>query len=230
MKRALLLSILSLMVAGVAFAGTQDGAVVALHDQSHGKAVNVCSDGSIPADPTSNGIDCFSYSTDNAPTGINRDVYLVVALADPAFGIAGLSCGISYNPAAVAGVDVFAWILCSDLEFPNAGPNGSWPASGGGNRITWAAGPNCQNADLNGEGVHAVAGAFYIYAYSDDQMCVTGNLNLVVPEFKVADCNASESDVLFGGGCVGYGQAGYNPCDDTPVERTSWGAIKGNLK
>ena len=80
-------------------------------------------------------------------------------------------------------MDVFGWYLCADLEFTNGGDNGEWPAAGGGNRMTWVMTTNCQQhiiAGYESEGVHAIAGAFYIYAYDEDLLYVQPNLNLVV--------------------------------------------------
>ena len=233
MKRALILSTLAMMAAGVALAGTQDDAVVALHDKVHNtKATQICPGLATATDPNTLGINCFDYSTDNAPLGApGSDVYLVVANADPGAGIAGLSCGVSF-PVAIG---MFGFTLCADLQFPNGG----WPADGGGNRITWAAGTNCQNGAQGGVNfgagdfnVHAIAGSFYVYAYGNGVLTIGTNENLVIPEFRVADCDASESDVQLGGGAVGYGtETGYNPCQNiTPVEETTWGAIKGNLE
>ena len=211
-----------LLPAGL-FAGTQDGVSVSLHIQAHAvKAIQICD----TATPNAQGLVCEAYQT-QWPTHAPGDLYLVVTTGDPGPGIAGLSCGIAYPP----NLSMSGWELCADLEFPN----GSWPASGGGNRITWAAGVNCQTTVIPGYeyyGVHAVAGAFYVYAYGSGLFEITDNLGIAVPELKVADCNASESDVNYLPAKVGFGVAqGYNACvlckpGCSPVERTTWGALK----
>jgi len=42
-----------------------------------------------------------------------------------------------------------------------------------------------------GASAYAIAGAFYLYAYSPDVFQLTPNLNLQIPELAVADCDAS---------------------------------------
>jgi hypothetical protein len=202
-------------------AGPNANAVIALHDKAKAaKAINACPSGPVPEDPVSQGIPCSQFSTDFAPIGASRDVYLMVAQGDVGVGVAGMSCGVQFG----GGVAVFGWTLCADLEFPNGG----WPANGGGNRITWDATTNCQTTDVAGEGVHAVAGSFYLYAYSDGLFEVTPNNGVPVPELQVADCSAASEDVQIAGGAVGFGALeGFNPCGVVPVEETSWGKIKG---
>ena len=218
-----LVSLLMVFGSGVALAGSQDLAVVALHEKVHSlKSTVICPGLAGSVDPNTAGISCADYSVDNAPLLSGRDVYLVVARGNAAAGIAGLSCGITYT----ANVAMYGFQLCSDLQFPNGG----WPADGGGNRITWAASSNCQETTIGAEGVHAIAGSFYVYAYGDGSIEVTPNNNLVIPEFRVADCSAAESSVSIGGGRVGFGGVtGFNPCQlpPVPVEQTSWGRIKG---
>jgi hypothetical protein len=212
-------------------AGTQPQAVVALHAKSHRppSPETACDVGR----PT---VPCREYRV-TWPIESGADVYLVVARAYPGPGIAGVSCGISYNATLGAGVDVLGWTLCADLEFRNAGPNGEWPASEGGNRITWVPTTNCQRTVINPDGVHAIAGAFYVYAYSMDTFLVTANKNLAGPyEFAVADCAASITYLREGSlelpaaaACLVLGAPGYNPCvgaTTVPVDRTTWGKLK----
>ena len=234
MKRAVFL--VTLLTAAVAitvpaFAGTQDNAVLALEVRPHAtKSSLVCfkTGGSSSLDPVTGNRACNTFTTTGA-LNIARDMYLVVAKADNVAGIAGVSLGIQYDGVASSGIDVFGWSLCSDLDFPN----GSWPNSGGGTRITWSAGTNCQRTVLGTMGAHAVAGAFYVYAYSSDTFKITENKGLAIPELRVADCNASESNInqAKGVGSAGFGaNAGCNPCltdcGIIPVEPTTWGKIK----
>lgn len=218
-------TLLATVLAMPAMADVQnEDVVIALH--SSGMTVKgslICS-----SDPVTNMVPCTAFDTDEVLNN-GSDVYLVVALASE---LAGLSCGLQYDSASSQGVDIFGWTLCADLEFPNSGPTGAWPAAGGGNRITWNAATNCQNTVV-GDGVMAVAGSFYTFAYSADTFRITPNRNLMSgPEMTVANCSALETEldtlavnppygwVDFGGGM------GYNPCEPTPVETTTWGSLK----
>ena len=233
MKRVLMLAVLtaavSLLLVPGAYAATQDGAVVTLHAKTHTtKATTVCTTWK----PT---MPCSDYVS-TWPVGVNSDVYLVVARALEAPGIAGLSCGIMYDGVAPSGIDVFGWYLCADLEFTNAGAFGEWPEAGGGNRITWSMIDACQRTVIGTDGVHAIAGAFYIYAYGPDVLQVTPNNNLQSePELAVADCTASTTYLPVDGsaaGSVGFGQPGCNPCAENcgppPIATTptTWGKVK----
>jgi hypothetical protein len=139
-------------------------------------------------------------------------------------GIAGTQCGIQYNNAANAGVDVFTWTLCATLEFSSTG----WPASGGGNLITWDSTNKCQKGEV------AVAGYFYCGAYTADVFNVT--TRPVDHAAKVADC-ASQEIVLEADRDLGSAEfstagteGGCNPClagCGVPVKATTWSQIKG---
>lgn len=165
-------------------------------------------------DPNSQGIPCSQYTT-AWPAGVSADVYLVIGQVN-SVGVNGVRLGIDYNGAPGAGLDEFGWTLCTDgLEFPNAGPNGVWPAAGGGNTITWL---TCQQTVIDPEGIHAVVGSFYLYAYGPDTFSITPNNNLLSgAELQLSDCNGQITDfpldtitgaVDFGGGY------GVNPCTD----------------
>jgi hypothetical protein len=217
-------------------AGTQDCAVISLHAQYHTtKAATLCTTWK----PTTS-CDLFRITW---PVGTNADVYMVIAQAyDVGAGVAGATCGIDYAAAEHVGVDEFGWTLCADQEFPSAGVNGDWPAAGSGNHIVWFADTNCQRTVITapgptGSSIHAIAGAFYLYAYSPDEFRVTPNPNLEPPELSVLDCNGSTSHLSmdgygYAGGEILFGSEGYpyNPCDvvchPCPVERSTWGAIK----
>jgi hypothetical protein len=141
---------------------------------------------------------------------------MVIAQADtPLFnpGVTGVSMGIEYNGNQGQGVDVISWTLCSDgIEYPNAGPRGDWPASGGGNIVTWI---TCQDTNIGNDLVHAVVGAFSVYAYSGDQLRVTPNRNLEGgPVYAVANCQGGEVrlDSTMAMGRAGFGVRGLNPC------------------
>ncbi len=240
MKRVLTIAALtaavSLLMVGSTFAGTQPECAFALHAKAHTtEATTICTTWS----PNAARIACSYYNT-HWPVGVNADVYLVLAMALEAPGIAGMSCGIQYDNATGSGVDVFGWTLCADLEFTNGAatcppdlPPCEWPISGGGNRICWVMTTNCQRTVIRPDGVHAVAGAFYLYAYGPDVFAITPNLNLPIPELGVADCKASttlydlRSNQSWLMGRVGFGtDPGYNPCWVIPVQKTTWGKVK----
>ncbi len=164
--------------------------------------------------PNALGIACSDYLTE-WPLLTGADVYVVVANADASDGVAGLSVGLTYDEVAGAGVDIFDWTLCADLDFPSSGAHGIWPASEGGNRITWVTPTNCQDTEIAPDGVHAVAGALYVYAYDDDFLALDLNRNVPTPELTVADCDAAETDIgLTSVGYLAVGSGtGCSPCD-----------------
>lgn len=162
-------------------------------------------------------------------------VYLLVQDASWNVGVAGLQCGIEYNAAPNAGVDVDGWTSCATLDFPSTG----WPSSGGGNLITWDSATQCQrtvppgNDALNG--VVAAAGYFYLTAHTPDVMSLIPRP--VDGRATIADCQAVED--LIGGigfpaerpsrlGRAAFGQnGGYNPCGYAlPRRSTTWSVIK----
>lgn len=222
------LALFSLALPGFVRANTQDQTSIAFHAQAHStKTITICG----ANNPNTQGLACADFVT-QWPIGSGADVYLVVAHADYDAGIAGMSCGIAYN----SNVRVFGWELCADLDFAN----GAWPASGGGNRITWSPLTNCQRYSPTPAipfSVQAVAGAFYVYAYGDGFMHITPNNGLVIPELKVADCDAVESyvngllHIWDATGFMGFGSyPGHGVCQSVtppvPVERVTWGHIK----
>lgn len=186
---------------------------------------------------------CAGYSVSSAPLyPPSLYTYLLVVNGSQAEGVAGVQCGVDFNGAPGVGVDVFAWSLCATLEFASTG----WPQDGGGNLITWDATTRCQTAGNATIGVVAVAGYFYMGAYTNDVMRVTPR---PVDGFaKVANCGSVE-DVPYGGspldagvndgntflGAVGFGPgtAGINPCGrERPVgvESSTWSGVKNLLK
>ncbi len=202
-------------VAAPARAGTQPNARIALHVKAHtAKSASLCTTWS----PNAEGLPCSRYvSAGDLRTPY--DVYLVVVRGASFSGIAGLSCGIEYDDVPGSGLDLCGWTLCADLEFANAGSRGEWPHAGGGTRIVWVRDTNCQRTVIGTDGVHAVAGVFYAYAYSADALAVTPNNNLDSgPELAVADC-AAATDLLglWSGGKVTFSAGavvpGINPCE-----------------
>jgi hypothetical protein len=204
--------------------GGQSQSVVTLHAQAHVAKGDICGHLS----PT---LSCNEF-VHTWPVGQGADVYLVVAWARADLGISGLSCGIGYDPVPGQGCDVLGYSSCADLEYTNAGSNGEWPASHGGNRLIWLRDTNCQRTERPACAVHAVAAGFYVYAYGPDKFAVIQNENLATgPEFAVTDCDGpvnSNMEFPSHAGRIGFGMAGYNPCTalDVPTVRTTWGRLK----
>jgi hypothetical protein len=160
-----------------------------------------------------------------AVTAGNLDIgyfaYLLVARGDLP-DVAGFECGINYeggNPAGQSnhsGVDIFSWTLCGTLEFPTPSP--VWPRPGSGNLIAWNTDTVCQTGET------AVAGYFYLAAYSSDKLAVT--LRPVSGAVTVTTCSAvdrplDESDLGWLGFSAASAEPGCNPCvepciDDLP--------------
>jgi hypothetical protein len=203
----------ALIVAGFVFlafppaarAGNE-GVKFALHAKTSIKGATTLCTTSAPTD-----IPCSNYVT-AAPVGTTTYVYLVAARGDATLGIGGISCGVAYG----SNVRVMSWVRCSSLEFASGG----WPASGGGNRITWSR-TSCQRTLVPGfesQGVHAIAGVFTVYAYAAGELAITPNFNVPGTELAVADCGAAETNLPVTGttGSVrftsGGSTQGINPC------------------
>lgn len=168
--------------------------------------------------------------------------FICVTDGDRSVGIAGMQFGIEYNSATNQGVDIWEWTMCAALEFPQPAP--PWPSSRGGNLITWDGANACERDEPGGSGtgVTAVAGYFYMTAYTPDVLKIT--VRPVDGLAKVADCEAFES-ILEGPGApvfpkshLGFASfsegatvAGYNPCGIAkPVQDATWGEVKNHEK
>ncbi|HEX7878226.1 MAG TPA: hypothetical protein VF720_02385 [Candidatus Eisenbacteria bacterium] len=157
------------------------------------------------------------------------DAYLVYLLAGEFAEIGGIEVGIQYSGGAAdgagdqAGVDVYNWTSCADLQFPS--PTPAWPAPGSGNLMTWQS-THCQFPPTT------VAGYFYVGAYSDDEFRLT--IRPGSGQAAVATCNSVETplppDALGSVRFTSDGkQAGINPCGrgtPTPVRMSTWSRIK----
>jgi hypothetical protein len=157
----------------------------------------------------------------NRPSPSGYYTFLVATKVDSTVGISGLSCGISM-PVFIAA----SWHLCADNEF-RFGP---WPLDGGGNRIEWSA-DNCQRREyeqFEEDGVRAVPGYFYVYAYGNSSLGITPNYAAGDSQLVVADCNDDDMIVEIGGGVIGFGTTpGFNPClVVVDSERSTWGHLK----
>jgi hypothetical protein len=231
MKRMLLttaaagvLVLLCVSLSGVAYAGSLSNARVALRVGPYVPASKACLE-------TNTGVatDCVDWDNQvNDPTNTNgstANYYLIVGQA--ATGVGGLSLGLDYTNLFVT------FTSCTDgLEFTNNG----WPASGGGNRITWTSCPAPAGLQATTpSGIQVVFGAFYVYKYGVDTQFKIAK-NQLSPgteddELVVGDCGAAESPLsILAGAIVGVGSAeGYNPCGKIPTENTTWGELKGRF-
>ena len=215
MKRIPILPLLALFTATLAVpahAGTQDQARIALHVKAHTlKTSAICTTWS----PNTQGLPCSDYATAGA-VGHSADVYLVLAHGHPGTGLAGFDCRVRYTADIGKGVDVLGWTLCADFESPQSGPNGEWPQSASSNTLSWGPAIDCQRTVIGEEGVHAIGGAFYLYAYSPDTFLIDPPSG----SFAVRDCLGADSQIHQWGPTVVFTSrgdiAGYNPCPDRP--------------
>ena len=229
MKELSLIVAVILTGSGEAESATYTNAKLALH-LTHPPAKNAPSYICQNESPNALNIPCSSYVVEGT-TLTTYSLYLVVAGTDPADtsealaqGTTGVSLGIAYNGTTHAGVDVTGWTSCADLEFPN-----DWPNAGGGNVLTWS---GCQGTVINPDGIHAVVGAFSVYAYEPDMFFITPNFK-ALNALNVADCSGTQWDVhplnvakvTFGGVPAACNPCAY-PCLNDPVLPATWGKIK----
>jgi len=153
-------------------------------------------------------------------------VYLMVIQ----FGeIAGVQCGIDYDQGRVAGdanheaIDVLSWNLCAQIEFQS--PTPSWPKPRSGNLMTWQ-NDHCQS------GATAVAGYFYVAAYSPDILQIIPRP--VDALAKTANCESEEH--IINPTFLGTARfsndpnlKGFNPCgvgSSVNIQPSTWSRIK----
>lgn len=179
---SLLVAFMSWAIAPAAAASTgRAHPKIALHVAAHAAKTSIdCDHWPVP---------CSDFVTAALPP-TPADIYMVLAGGD-SLGFAGLSCGLEYDDGQGRGVDVLSWTFCGDWQVPST----EWPASMSGSRMTWNASLRCQETSLGDDGVHALAGVFYVYAYGDDAFRIIEHPRLVSgPELKVADC---KNDIYF---------------------------------
>jgi len=215
MKRFAFLFVSAMFLAGRAEAFTQEESKVALHLSVHSAkfpCVPAEEGGGAPAD-----VPCSRFAT-AGEVGVAYAAYLIAVGGET--GFTGLSCGLEYDGTDGRGVDVFGWTLCADTNVRQPGPQGPWPAPGSGNLILWfpSACATRTVPGFEGEGVHAIAGALYVYAYGPDVL--TASFNRATPpdpEIEVVDCSVIPSvlppsalgRVAFSQGAT---EEGCNPC------------------
>ncbi|HEX7879116.1 MAG TPA: hypothetical protein VF720_06880, partial [Candidatus Eisenbacteria bacterium] len=185
--------------------------------------------------PCTNGrlADCMDVVDrgDLASVGGSGPRYFVYLLAAEFNELAGIQCGISYDSnlpdgdVNQRGIDVFGWSLCANLEVPStSGPQ--WPKPGSSNVITWNSTYACQLEAT------AVAGYFYMAAYSPDSFQITPHS--VDGLARVTNCAAVHTMVSpnhLGTARFSDGAAlpGNNPCgvgQEIGIQPTTWSRIK----
>ena len=151
-------------------------------------------------------------------------------------GVAEVRCGIDYQGGVAGaigdrvGIDVLAWRSCATIDDISTGAP-EWPRPGGGITIRWDLPESCQ------EGEAAVAGYFYIGAYSADVLRLAAEpvsgiaaLRNCQSEFVALDAGRDLGSAAFSSGGT---ENGCNPCDiacdGMPVLPSTWGGIKSLL-
>ena len=238
MKRTLLgllVGCMTLAFASVAFAGENANAGISLHIASTPAKATRCVDNA----PNFRGNGGKKIKTKGQPCqrGVAAfDVWVIVCNGSDSVGVAGLEFGLAYDAAFGSGADISSWTLCGDLDFTS----GDFPASGGGNIVTWEPSLNCQGTPFPGDSdlepksrVQAIAGVLRVISYGQSQIEVIPRP--VSGALKVASCAAVEDDITNAatprGGIATFctNRHGYNWCDAFKLytEPTTWGAIKG---
>ena len=231
------------LVSEPAFAATNTGTRIALHRKATtSNPASICTSYS----PNEDLLLCSQYTVTGPAPGASL-VYVVAALADPEAGVREVSIGIDYdgrdqssgNPGEPHGIaPLFTQFnsCANGLLYSDDGGFGDWPKPKSGLHITWM---ECRT-DMIGGTTHAVVGALYVYAYSEDVLRITPN-NVRYDdrsELRVVDCLGGNTDLLplyppqlwesltgrvhLGGD----GSQGFNPCAAVPVNSSSWGRMK----
>lgn len=162
-------------------------------------------------------------------------VMLFIAEQDAAAGVASVEFGIDYDAVTGSGVDIYAWDACQPAETRFDGPGGAWPSSGSGVRVEWDPDTRCQRLEPGGPGtgVMALAGHFYLSAYTPDTLSIMASPGS--GQARVGDCSGAiqrvdgHLPVRLGQAVFSPGGAveGYNPClVGTPVQPTTWSRVK----
>jgi hypothetical protein len=211
--------------ATAAMAGPLNDVRIGLHLQDYATKKN-CAQGQAGAlEFGCDGVGETSNLVVNGSVDYAYDMFVVVLDVPPADGLLGCEMGMTWS---VDPCDAYGSTLCSDLVFASAG----WPCNGNSATYTWG---TCQNTvdptDPQGEAA-VVCEAIYVYAYDPQTTCID-----IKPSgfFGATDCNAGSSDLVpnypVNSGCASFGEGlGYSPCvGGTPVEETTWGAIKSQF-
>jgi len=224
---ATMLVLLGVSLTGVANAGSLDDARIALRVGPSIPSTKACKPANTQVDT-----DCVGWSAqDEAGVGAISYYYLTVGQA--ATGVGGISFSVEYPPADL----LVSFINCTDgIPFTNGG----FPASGGGNRLTWTTCPQASSPDLTisdmqatvPSGIQVCFGAFYIYHYAaNSEFQIAPNHLSSGDELAVGDCGAAVSFLSpLAAAKIGIGTTdGYNPCGQIAAEPTTWGDLKGRF-
>ena len=119
---------------------------------------------------------------------------LCVFNGDSEEGVAGLQCSLDYDGGSGSGVEIDRWVNCATFEIPQD----NWPNPSAGNRITWDRVDNCQKSEPGGagNGVTAVAGFFYLTAYSPDRMSIKEWSGQGETTLKIAKCDPTNETTI----------------------------------
>jgi hypothetical protein len=151
--------------------------------------------------------DCAAAVTNGA---LNTPYYVYVLVARGNFPhIGGFEFGIAYDRGMDDGrdnhwaLDVFSWSLCASIEFPSPEPR-TWPEPGSGNLVTWNTETVCQTGPV------AVAGYFYVAAYSPDVLEIAPRPSRGAA--IVSTCEAMDETIPVAGlGQVRFSASGTDP-------------------
>jgi len=201
-----------------------ENAKIALHlqDVPTGKAPNICDRAERP--PCNSGEQNLRV---NGQLHTTYNVYALVLDGDAQAGISGADFGVSYSSSILLN----SWTLCADLSSPQE----TWPQSDSGIIVTWNALGNCQDTPAVGDstnGVTAVLGSFYVYAYSEGVLSISPRTTIASQEFAVSDCSPQKTTLPFpsSAGSVAFGNSatGYDPCAaDQAAESVQGGIYTG---
>jgi len=160
-------------------------------------------------------LDCITEVVETGPAGPGRfDVYILALDTD---GIAGTRYGLCCPEGEFY---FYGWTNCAQYEIATAG----WPGCNEGNAQTWS---------TQQPGGHTTLGILDVYIYPGPGMlCICNDPRKGFAEW--CDGTAPEpickvrtealTPAVFG--CLGFGMAGYNPCNIISTEKSSWGAVK----
>jgi hypothetical protein len=161
---------------------------------------------------------CDDINTDgpNPAAGVRDDVYVI---AVDVAAIAGVRFGICCD----GDFYFYGWTSCGDFETNSPG----WPGCNEGVSTTW----NTEQA-----GPFVTVGILDVFTYASSvELCACADPRVDFLEFcdgtqplpictKIYPDNPDWTKYF---GCIGYnGNAGYNPCSETPTLQKSWGAVK----
>lgn len=138
-------------------------------------------------------------------------------------GIGGIQFGMDHS------IQILSWALCTGgSEIPQDDLQGTWPASGTGNAITWGGG--CKLVTDNDEGLTRVG--YLTVAPGAGQVAIAGDPR-IGGQAQAAECNTNSiricTQALGAGDAVVGGGGGRSTCGykcTVPTETTSWGSLK----